>query len=160
MNKTIFFASAAFAFCLCFSAVNAQSANTVAPQGKDSQSMADSTSPKKMYIDVHHLGAGNVTAKDVVAVHQKDLAIQQKYGVNLMNYWVDEVHGDVYCLSTAPDTLAIHNTHAEAHGLMPDQIYQVTGGQEAAAKKGKSFFLDVHEMGAGKSNGCCCGGSA
>jgi len=102
-----------------------------------------------LYIDVHHLGAGKVTAADVAGAHQKDLATQKKYGAHFLKYWVDEKEGTVYCLSSAKDTNAIHNTHLNAHGLLPDQIFEVTGGKEALAN-GKDFYLDVHELGAGK----------
>lgn len=101
------------------------------------------------YIDVHHLGAGKVTAAAVADAHKKDLAIENKYGVHFIKYWVDESAGNVYCLSSAPDTMDIRKTHAEAHGLLPDQIYLVTAGTEAMAKEGKDFYLDVHELGAG-----------
>lgn len=102
------------------------------------------------YIDVHHLGAGKVTAKDVAGAHAKDLAVQNKYGVKFIKYWVDEKDGDVYCLSSAPDTQSIRKTHGEAHGLLPDDIYMVKGGKDAAIQEGKDFYLDVHELGAGK----------
>jgi hypothetical protein len=102
------------------------------------------------YIDVHHLGAGKVTAKDVAGAHQKDLAVEDKYGVKFIKYWVDEKAGDVYCLSSAPDTMAIHKTHGEAHGLLPDDIYLVKGGKDAPIVEGKDFYLDIHELGAGK----------
>ena len=45
-------------------------------------------------------GAGKVTAKDVEAAHQKDLAVEKKYGVTILKYWFDEAKGDVYCLSS------------------------------------------------------------
>ena len=104
----------------------------------------------KLYLDVHHVGAGKVNMKDVAGAHQKDLAVQDKYGVNLVKYWVDEIKGDIYCLAFAPDAQALRKTHAEAHGLMPDQVNEVTGGAEAPAKKKKGLFLDIHEFGPGK----------
>jgi len=104
---------------------------------------------KNLYIDVHHLGAGKVTAKDVAAAHQKDLAVEQKYGVNFIKYWVDEAQGDVYCLSSAADPDAIRKTHGEAHGLLPDEILQVTSGKEGAVKGKNNLYLDRHELGAG-----------
>ena len=58
----------------------------------------------KLFMDVHYFGAGKVTAKDVAAAHKKDLAVQSKYGVNLINYWVDENAGMVMCLAQAPDS--------------------------------------------------------
>ncbi len=105
---------------------------------------------RNLYIDVHHFGPGKVKLADVAAAHQKDLAIEKKFGVNFIDYWVDEKEGTVYCLSTAPDSMAIRNTHASAHGLLPDQIYSVKSGQESPVNNGKKFFLDIHYLGAGK----------
>jgi len=108
------------------------------------------TESKNMYIDIHHLGAGKVTYAAVAAAHQKDLATEKKYNVEFIKFWVDEKRGNVYCLSTAPDSSAIIETHREAHGLLPDQILQVTPGMQAAIIKGKDFYLDIHYLGAGK----------
>lgn len=109
-----------------------------------------STAGQHLYIDVHHLEPGKVTYEAVAGAHAKDLAVQQKYGVHFLKYWVDEDKGLVYCLSSASDTASIRKTHGEAHGLLPAEIYQVTDGQEATLKDGNSFFLDIHELGAGK----------
>ena len=54
---------------------------------------AQSSGDNHYYIDVHELGPGKVTAKDVAAAHQKDLAVEKKYGVNFINYWVDDEKG-------------------------------------------------------------------
>jgi len=105
---------------------------------------------QNLYIDVHHMGAGKVKAEDVAAAHQKDLEVESKYGVRFIKYWVDEAAGNVYCLSSSPDTQSIRKTHAEAHGLLPDQIYTVKEGTEASAVDGENFYLDVHVFGAGK----------
>jgi hypothetical protein len=51
---------------------------------------------KKFFIDVHNLGAGNVTAAAVADAHKKDLATQKKYGVNFINYWLDEQTGTLF----------------------------------------------------------------
>lgn len=102
-----------------------------------------------LFIDVHHLGAGKVTAADVAGAHQKDLATEKKYGADFQKYWVDEAKGLVYCLVSAPDSEAVRKTHAEAHGLLPDQIFEVTAGTASKLNSSKNFFLDVHELGAG-----------
>ena len=104
---------------------------------------------RQLYIDVHHLGAGKVTWKALAEAHRKDLAAQGKYDVQFLQYWVDEARGNVYCLSSSPDTKAIRETHAAAHGLLPDDICPVIDGKEAPLNGEKHFFLDVHEMGAG-----------
>jgi hypothetical protein len=118
---------------------------TVQPS-QPSQTARDTT---QFYIDVHHLGAGKVTAVAVAGAHQKDLAVEKKYNVSFIKYWVDETKGDVYCLSSAPNPQAIRATHAEAHGLLPDDIYKVSPGQEAMLKGNNNLYLDIHELGPG-----------
>ena len=107
------------------------------------------TTNQQFYIDVHELGAGNVTAEAVAEVHIKDLAVQGKHQVKFHKYWVDEAQGLVYCLSEAKNPAAITQTHKEAHGLLPHKIYMVEEGLEAASIGGKKLFLDIHELGPG-----------
>jgi hypothetical protein len=104
----------------------------------------------ELYIDVHNLEPGKVTFDDVMAAHHKDLATQDKYGVQFRKFWVDEEKGKVYCLSSAANPEAVSNTHKEAHGLLPISVYQVTDGVEDVALGNKQYFLDVHQLGAGK----------
>jgi hypothetical protein len=104
---------------------------------------------KHLFIDVHRLGPGKVKYEDVAAAHAKDLAVEGKYGVDFIKYWVDEDKGLVYCLSSSSDTASIRKTHAEAHGLLPNDYYLVTEGQEAALRGKKNLYLDIHELGAG-----------
>ncbi|NCI49366.1 DUF4242 domain-containing protein [Sediminibacterium roseum] len=144
MIKTI---STALAVTLLVGACNTTASTE--EKAKDVIPAADSTT-HGLFMDVHHLGAGKVKAADVAGAHSKDLATQYKYGVQFIKYWVDEKAGDVYCLSSSADTQSIRKTHADAHGLLPDEIFAVTPGQEAVAVAGKSFYLDIHELGAGK----------
>ena len=102
-----------------------------------------------LYIDVHQLTPGKVKFTDVAAAHVKDLAVENKYGVHFINYWVDEAKGLVYCLSSTDDSSSIRKTHAEAHGLLPDHIFKVTEGSAAALTGNKNLFLDIHKLGAG-----------
>jgi hypothetical protein len=104
---------------------------------------------EKYFVDVHRLKPGEVKFKDVAAAHAKDLAVEKKYGVEFIKFWVDEQNGLVYCLSSTSDSSAIRKTHAEAHGLLPDHIYTVTPGQAAALKGHQQLFLDIHELGPG-----------
>ena len=107
------------------------------------------TTGNSLYIDVHDLAPGSVSYSDVAAAHEKDLATEGKYGVQFIKYWVDEKEGKIYCLSSAPDSNAIIETHQEAHGLLPSRIYKVTDGKQSAAVKGEPYFLDVHHLGPG-----------
>src|ERR1043165_9092783 len=93
-----------------------------ASAGKESKK---SKTAKHLYMDVHRLEPGKVELKDVAAAHAKDLEVEKKYGVNFIKYWVDKEKGLVYCLSSSPDTASITKTHAEAHGLLPSEIYEV-----------------------------------
>jgi hypothetical protein len=111
---------------------------------------SDQTAAKNLYIDVHQLQPGKVTYEAVAQAHAKDLAVENKYNVQFLKYWVDEQKGLVYCLSSAADSSGITKTHAEAHGLLPDHIYLVTDGAAAALKDQKDLFLDIHYLGAGK----------
>lgn len=108
-----------------------------------------SDSKNNLYIDVHYLPDGKVSYADVAAAHAKDLKTEAKYGVQFIKYWVDESKGVVYCLSSAPDSASITNTHREANGLLPQNVYKVEPGTEATSIKDKTFFLDIHQLGAG-----------
>jgi len=105
--------------------------------------------PGQLFIDVHELGPGKVTYAAVADAHKKDLAVESKYGVQFLKYWVDESKGLVYCLSSAKDTASVIHTHAEAHGLLPAHIYPVTDGEAVALKGSSMLFLDIHYLGAG-----------
>jgi hypothetical protein len=84
---------------------------------------------KTLFLDIHKLGAGNVTAAAVADAHKKDLAVQKKYGVNFINYWVDEKAGVVLCLSEAKNADSVIHTHKEAHGLVPVEVRPVKQGE-------------------------------
>jgi len=79
------------------------------------------------YTDVHRSLKGT-TFKDVAAAHQKDLSVQNKYGVMFLKFWVDEKEGTVFCLSEAPNREAPAKAHGEAHGLLPHETYEVLEG--------------------------------
>ncbi len=80
-----------------------------------------------LYLDVHQDVPG-ATAKDVAEAHQKDLETQGKYGVKYLRYWVDEGEGKVFCLVEAPSKEAAARVHREAHGLVADELHEVTEG--------------------------------
>jgi hypothetical protein len=130
--------------------LRAQTSQIKAASAKETKSTSQKQESTNLYIDVHHLGAGKVTAKAVAEAHQKDLAVEQKYGLNILKYWFDETNGDVYCLSSGKNSEAIRKTHAEAHGLLPGEIYKVTAGREELIKGSNNLYLDLHKVGAGK----------
>jgi hypothetical protein len=80
-----------------------------------------------LYMDVHSLDGG-VSAKDVADAHMKDLETQSQYGVDYKRYWVDERAGKIFCLVEAPDAETAARVHREAHGLVADEVYEVSEG--------------------------------
>lgn len=103
---------------------------------------------KRLFMDVHELDA--VSAQAVAEAHEKDLAVQGDYDVNFVRYWVDEANARVYCLAEANDAGSITAAHAAAHGLVPQNVYEVTDGHEEDAPGSAQLFMDVHKVGAGK----------
>ena len=80
-----------------------------------------------LYLDEHRHVKG-VTAAAVAQAHAKDLEVQGKYGVNYRHYWVDEEKETIFCLVDAPDPETAARVHKEAHGLVADEIHEVTQG--------------------------------
>lgn len=80
-----------------------------------------------LFMDIHHHVEG-LTADAVAHAHEADLKTQEKYGVKYLRYWFDENTGKVFCLVEAPDKEAAIAVHREAHGLVADEIIEVTEG--------------------------------
>jgi hypothetical protein len=80
-----------------------------------------------LFMDVHEKVDG-LTAEAVAGAHQRDLDVQEKYGVDYQRYWFDEDSGKVFCLVEAPDAEAAAAVHREAHGLLADHITPVREG--------------------------------
>jgi len=81
-----------------------------------------------LFMDIHTKLPEGATAKDVAEAHAQDLKVQDKYNVKFLNYWVDDKQGKVFCLADAPDADSAVAVHREAHGLLPDQIFEVEQG--------------------------------
>jgi hypothetical protein len=81
-----------------------------------------------LFMDVHHKVDG-LTKEAVEGAHQQDLKVQGAHGVNYLQYWFDEGSGRVYCLVDAPSKEAANAVHREAHGLVADELTEVTEGQ-------------------------------
>jgi hypothetical protein len=78
-----------------------------------------------LFMDVHSIENG-VSADDAAKAHQADLATQGKHGVEYKRYWVDEKAGKIFCLVDAPNAEAAAAVHREAHGLVADEIFEVS----------------------------------
>jgi Protein of unknown function (DUF4242) len=80
-----------------------------------------------LYLDTHRYIPG-LTAEAVAGAHARDLEVQGKYGVHYQRYWFDEATGKVFCLVEAPSADAAAQVHREAHGLLADEIVEVSEG--------------------------------
>src|SRR5215210_943055 len=80
-----------------------------------------------LFMDIHNHVDG-LTEEAVGGAHQRDLEVQEKYGVNYLRYWFDEASGKVFCLVQAPNKEAAEAVHREAHGLLADEITEVQEG--------------------------------
>jgi hypothetical protein len=72
-----------------------------------------------------HTGIHGVTPEALADLHARDLEAQEKHGVRYLKYWYDPASGRVFCLSEAPSQEAALAVHREAHGQMPDEIFEV-----------------------------------
>lgn len=79
------------------------------------------------FMDVHTIPPGTPES-DVAELHEKDLAAQARHGVRYLKYWYDAASGKVFCLSEAPNREAALTVHREAHGMLPDDIFEVQEG--------------------------------
>ena len=82
-----------------------------------------------LYMDVHTLG-DSVGAGDVAKAQPPTRQTQGAYGVDYQRYWVDESNGKIFCLVEAPDADTAATVHREAHGLVADEIYEVSEGSD------------------------------
>lgn len=122
-----------------------------APADPNSAPAQAAVTTKKLFLDVHDVGPGKVLAKAVAEAHKKDLAHEDKYGVDFKAYWLDEKGGKIYCLAEAPSAEAINTVHKEAHGLLASKVMEVNSDNANwAPTPGTKLYLDVHHLGAGK----------
>ncbi|MFG2941513.1 SCO4226 family nickel-binding protein [Streptomyces sp. NPDC048282] len=75
------------------------------------------------YMDVHN-GMKGLTAEQLKAAHDADLAVEKEEGVHFERAWADPASGKVYCLSEAPSAEAVKRVHERA-GHPADEIHQV-----------------------------------
>jgi class 3 adenylate cyclase len=57
--------------------------------------------------------------------HERDLQVQDEFGVRFLTYWFDRERGSTYCLVDAPDAQSVEKVHAKAHGNVPTEVIEV-----------------------------------
>ena len=77
-----------------------------------------------MFMDVHS-GFVGITAEEMKAAHDADLAIEGEERVHFEHAWLDPESGMAFCLSTGPSKEAVQRIH-ERTGHPAAEIYEVT----------------------------------
>jgi len=102
-----------------------------------------------IYMDRHDVSE-TVTAENVALLHQADLKIQDQFGCRGLTYWFDEKRKNAFCLIEAPDAMAIHKMHDQAHGKVPHSVIEVDIsivesflGRIADPEKAKNTALNI-----------------
>lgn len=79
-----------------------------------------------VFMDVHD-SLGEASSEDVRAAHERDLAMQDDFGVRWLTYWFNDAGGKAFCLVESPDAETAVACHKAAHGLSPHEIIEVSG---------------------------------
>ncbi len=95
-----------------------------------------------IYMDRHYMA--NATRRAIALAHQKDLAIQDEYGVRFLTYWFDEDRNTTFCLVDAPDKESVNCVHSHAHGDIPHEIIEVDPALVDAFLGGIGERIPVH----------------
>jgi hypothetical protein len=75
------------------------------------------------FMDVHS-GFVGVTAQQLKAAHERDLAIEADESVHFEHAWLDPETGKVFCLATGPSREAVLRIHERA-GHPTSEIYEL-----------------------------------
>src|SRR4051794_4201605 len=84
------------------------------------------TESRKLFLDVHDVGPGKLSAEEVAAAHAQDLATETNYEVDFEAYFFDQENGKIYCLAEAASAERLNAVHEQAHGLLASSILEVT----------------------------------
>lgn len=128
-NCTMLFSGlvTAMALFVCQNTMAGETEAAPEPSQVQSEVTPVSLSGGHLYMDIHR-NIVDLTAAGLHDAHQKDLEIQEKYGVTYHRYWFEEETGTVFCLVEAPSKEAAALVHQEAHGLVADELIEVNRG--------------------------------
>ncbi len=76
-----------------------------------------------IYMDRHYVRGA--TRHAIENAHDKDLRVQDEYGVRFLTYWFDEERSTTFCLVSSPDENIVSQVHQIAHGDVPHEIIEV-----------------------------------
>ncbi len=79
-----------------------------------------------LYMDIHTVDSDDFSVEDVVKAHMEDVAIQERFGVIQIKYWVDTDNKKIFCLMKGPSKEACNAVHKESHGNTACNIIEVS----------------------------------
>ncbi|MCV9385935.1 nickel-binding protein [Reichenbachiella ulvae] len=79
-----------------------------------------------LFMDIHTVDSDQFTAEDVVKAHMEDLAVQDRFDVKQLKYWVNEKAKTIFCLMEGPDKEACNQVHLQSHGNTACNIIEVS----------------------------------
>lgn len=77
-----------------------------------------------VYMDRHQVPKGTPLG-EVLNAHEKDMAVEHKHSCKAKTFWLDDERGFINCLIEAPTKDHVVAMHAEAHGMLPNEIMEV-----------------------------------
>ncbi len=92
-----------------------------------------------------HRGRAGLTAEQVADAHRRDLDVQDRFGVDVRQYWFDERSHRVIRLVEAETREAAQAVHRAGGGLLSDRIVEVEAGVPRAALLPPVAPLRLHE---------------
>lgn len=66
------------------------------------------------------------SAADVASAHVNDLQVAAEHDVQFFSYWFDPAAGGVFCFAKAPARESLIAVHEQSHGLVPNEIIDVS----------------------------------
>jgi DNA-binding CsgD family transcriptional regulator len=79
---------------------------------------------RRLYMCRHEGRSPDVSLSQIATRHDLDVALQEKYNLRWLTYYVNQAGGTSFCLAEAPSRDAVEACHREAHG--PLSSYRVT----------------------------------
>lgn len=79
-----------------------------------------------LYMDIHTVDSDTFSVEDVVKAHMQDLAVEKRFGVTQLKYWVNERNKTIFCLMKGPNKDSCNAVHKESHGLTACNIIEVS----------------------------------
>ena len=80
---------------------------------------------RRLFMCRHQGRSPDAKLEDVLARHDIDISLQDKYEMRWITYYLDMERGTSFCLAEAPSREAVEACHREAHGSIPFRVLEV-----------------------------------